>query len=158
MIELALQGFGAKEIAQSMGYSPQGVSNVMACAIFQDELARQRDLRQQVVRQTVASTVVDARDKLNSLALKAVNKAEELLKSTNENIALRSVTTILDRIDGLTVQEKPVEAQLLSKDRMILIIETMRERGLDPAKYVQSKVVETPIVQPQFVPPASEAA
>lgn len=141
MIELVLEGYGAAEIAQAMGYSPQGVSSVMACAIFQDELSLQRARRQSVHLQAVASTVVEARDKLHGLAVKAVDRLQQTLNSTNENIALRSVTTILDRIDGLNIPEKEkTQPQIVSQDRLVLIIETMRERGLNPSKYIDGTI------------------
>jgi len=144
MIELVLEhGYGVKEVAQAMGYSLAGTGNVMACSIFQDELARQRALRQKQNSEIAAVSVVEARDKLQSLAIKAVDKLDGLLDSKNENIQHKAVESILDRVEGvMVVENRRVETQVISTDRLQLILIGMQERGLDPRKYVKSTVVE----------------
>jgi len=141
MIEYALQGLGVKEIAQTMGYSPQGVGSVMACAIFQDELARKRAKLEKVQHQVVASTVVQARDRLHGAAVTAADKLITLVQSKNENVAMKAIDSILNRVEGLVVPPQVVQPQLVSQDRLQLFIITMNERGLDPKRFVSSQPV-----------------
>ena len=98
MLELAIEGYGAKEIAQALDCTPQSVSLVMRSPLFQSEIARRRDMREKVQDDVAASTVVEARAKLDSLAVEAVDVQGKLLNSEDDGVALRASDSILKRV------------------------------------------------------------
>lgn len=129
MVELELLGLKPGEIAERLGYTREGVTVVQSSPCYQHELARRRANHEQVHDQTVASTVVEARAKLDGLAEAAVDKLKVHLESADARISMMSVKEILDRADGLAPTKGPVQVEVLNADRMQLLLLAVRESG-----------------------------
>lgn len=131
MMELYLQGYGVKDIALRMNYTPQGVTQVINSPIFQHELSRRRKNIENVHDNTVASTVVEAR---NVLAMASRQAAERLVEkmqpggSEDERIEMMAIKEVLDRSIGVEAPQKDVTVNILSVDRLQLLIQSIEER------------------------------
>lgn len=134
MLDLVLQGFSNKEIAEKMGYTPQGVMQVINSPIFQHELARRRGNREKVHDEIVASTVVEARDFLQSKALDAAKRLVDKMENTkDERIEMMSIREVLDRSIGVEAPPSNISVQILSVERLQLLQQSIQERGKEVA-------------------------
>ncbi len=98
ILSLCVEGFTRKDIALSLGMSPEGVGLIINSPLFQDELVKQRASSMQDAR--TLSTVKDqtALNILQEAAVDAANKHVTLLDSENDRTAQMSANSILDRV------------------------------------------------------------
>lgn len=80
IVELTLEGVDQKDIGKQLGISQSSVRMVQNSPVFQGELARRREEREKVADRGHAEDLTRAREKLNSLAEKAVGVHEELME------------------------------------------------------------------------------
>lgn len=108
IVDLCLQGYGPKEISQVVGMTPQAVSLITKSPVFQQELSRRRETMEKTVNSEIASTISNARLKLEANAEKAIDKVTDLMeKAEDERVQLTAARDILDRVFGDASAPKP---------------------------------------------------
>jgi hypothetical protein len=97
-----LAGLDRSAIAQQTGYTPEGVGRILSSPLFQAELARRRATQNKKVVEENVSNVTKAREKMEGLALKAVEVHEDVMNSAEATFAdkQRSADSILKQIFG----------------------------------------------------------
>lgn len=143
MLELYLEGFKPGEIAASLGVTREGVTWVIASSAFQSQLARRRSDRENVHDQMVASTVARAREKLASASEVAADKLIEHLDSQDSRISMMAVKEILDRGCGGGADKGGIQVNILSAERVQLLLQSINEAGhgslIDQAQQAKEK-------------------
>lgn len=127
ILELYLQGFKPGEIARELGVTREGITWVVSSPCFQHELARRRKDRETVHDQMVASTVGAARAKIEGAAEAAADGLIDTLSSQDERVRLMGIKEILDRAGASTASKTPVSVQILSPERVQLLIQSINE-------------------------------
>jgi hypothetical protein len=102
MVDLSLAGLDRSQIAEKTGYTPEGVGRILSSPLFQAEVARKRAIQDKKVVGENVSFVTKAREKMESLAVKAVEVHETVMVSAEATFAdkQRSADSILKQIFG----------------------------------------------------------
>jgi len=100
ILELALAGHKARDIAQAVDMTPEGVGLIMRAPLFQDALARRRKEQSIRVDEAKAEDSQRARGVLEQAAVAAAETQVALLQAEKEDVKLRASNSILDRIIG----------------------------------------------------------
>ena len=100
IVELYLEGITRKEIAHTIGMSPEGVGLIISSSLFQDEVGRRREIRNETMDDRHNSSTLEVKGILEENAIKAANVQVALLASDDETIKLRASGSILDRVLG----------------------------------------------------------
>lgn len=152
ILELALLGYGPKEIALSFDppMTPQGVGQIMAAPIFQNELSRRRASQEKNSDEAHAVGVGEAKSRLAELALAAVNVHGELMEGPNEaSVRQRSADSILNKVfprgtadisdsnplSGLTV---------ITIENFTLLREALKESNIEPQGVLVEEAPQAP--------------
>lgn len=95
IIDLAIEGLSNKAIAEELGIVPQTVSNLLGNPLAQGEIARRRASQESDQDRTRASTISEARAKIDASAGKAADTLVGLLDGQSETVQLSSAKEIL---------------------------------------------------------------
>jgi len=95
IIKMCLCGITRNDIASTLKMSPEGVGLIINSPLFQDELARQREMQ---IRKDSEVRSNDALDILQNAAADAAQKHVNLLDSDDERVVQASANAILDRV------------------------------------------------------------
>lgn len=130
IIELALEGWSTKDIAQEMDMTPQGIGLIISSPRFQDELSRRRENQEKTADDIHTHTIVQAKDHLEANALKAAETQVGLLSSNSDNIRLTSAQQILDRVLEKKESQKPTV--VINADTIQMLQQVLVESGGGP--------------------------
>lgn len=139
LLRLVITGAHTMEqMAQMMGYTPEGLRNVVKSPLFQDELARRRAVVERSENVAIADGLTMAQDLLKKTAVAAVEKMEEVMAtSADHKIQLDAADKILkyafpkDVIKGGNAQTTVVVLDSAKLDRLR---EALNEAGLSTEK------------------------
>lgn len=98
ILEMCIDGFGAKEIAEVVGMTPQAISLITNAPLFQDALAKRREVVVKKIDQIRVSTVQTARERLESAAEDAANVHITALDDEDVRVQQASATAILNKV------------------------------------------------------------
>jgi len=98
ILDLTLEGIPRPEIASLVDMTPQQISNIQNSPVFQDELARRRERRNDIVDRTSANALVEAKEKLTALSVQAVEVLESHLGHQDARVQQSAAKDILDRV------------------------------------------------------------
>jgi len=99
ILELCLEGFDNKTIAQALGISTVTVSSIINAPLFQHELSRRRRDHERQSDELRLKTLQQAKAQLENAATQAVEKHISLMEhSEDERVQLASAKSILDRV------------------------------------------------------------
>ena len=105
MLQLALQGYGPTEVAQSLGMTKESVSIIMRSPLFQSALGRLRREQETALVENEAETTQRARTTLENASVRAAERQVALLEAESEKVQLAAADSILDRVLGKTSPE-----------------------------------------------------
>lgn len=101
VLDLALLGLGAKEIAEELEMTPQGVSNILNSPKFQNEIALRRKQQNADIDKTKVTALSRVKEIFEENAEKAANVHVDALEHEDIRVRQTSATAILNRIyDG----------------------------------------------------------
>jgi len=138
MMELAMQGYSTKEIAQACDVHIATVSNVFNSPLFQEEVSKRRMDRKEKLEKEVERIEGDALEYLQKHAMTAARKTVELVGSDNERIALSSAKEILDRV----ASKERHTSVFMDGDAMRTLMDALRETRQVKEIVVEEKVKE----------------
>ena len=98
ILRLCIEGLTRKEIALGLSMSPEGVGLIINSPLFQDELAKHREVSMKDAREISNVQDVEAINILQEAASDAARKHVDLLNSDNDRTAQMSANSILDRV------------------------------------------------------------
>ena len=105
MIDLSLEGRTRKDIAEIVGMTPQNVYLVSESPLFQQELARRREKKDEHHDSDTLLALEEAKNILSRGASQAAQVHVDLLDSQSERVKQASASAILDRT-GLAPQRQ----------------------------------------------------
>ena len=129
ILELALSGVSKKEIAASIGMTPQAISLITNAPLFQDALSRRREERTKRSDEERGLDLSQAMDTLEEGSIKAADKVVGLIDSPDERIALKSAESVLDRVFHLTDRDKTASVIVNTDQLQILQIAIQESLG-----------------------------
>ncbi len=146
IVELCLEGITRNDIAHTIGMTPEGVGLIISSPLFQDELARRREIRNKTMDDNHCGDTLRVKEILEENAEAAAQTQVDLLKSEDESIKLRASGSILDRVLGKP-QSNDVSSGVvgltISADQVqILQIALSESQGLSKSKALSVKVVD----------------
>ncbi len=112
MLEFNMRGWTNKQIADHLGMTQQNVSVVMRSPSFQHELSMRRAKLEEMSNQSIVSSDQEVTDSIRAGAKAAVERILSGIDSVDENVAIRSSESILDRAGFPKVSK--VESKSLS--------------------------------------------
>ena len=125
ILSLCVEGLTRKDIALTLGMSPEGVGLIINSPLFQDELAKQRVVSMQDARNLSVEKDQSALNIMQGAAVEAANVHVGLLESDNDRTAQMSANAILDRV--LASDKQNVGAMKLDSTVVNLIQITINE-------------------------------
>lgn len=155
LLRLCLTGmYSNSQMASMLGYTPEGIRNVIDSPLFQDELARRRKALETTEATAVRDGITQARDLLNQTAVSAVEKMEEVMATSgDQKIQLDAADKILKYAIGKGDQQQEIQRQVvvLSEEKLLALRAVMDECGFTVtdagSKKVESTVVEAQVPQ-----------
>ena len=123
ILELCLQGFRSKDIAEAVGLTPQAISLITNSPMFQDALARRRADQQGNLDEETAQTEHEALDLLRKHSKDAAQVQVDLLEAPDGRLALASANSILDRVLGKAPAEAASAAPVMVLAENIQILQ-----------------------------------
>lgn len=134
MVEDCLLGMTRKQIAEKHGMTPEGIGAICKSPAFQDELARERSLQRDGVREVAVIGATHVRDRLTQASMDAADRMIGLMgENSSPEIQLRSSQYILDRVlgkDGPEGNTGPV-VQITADQMTVLVIAMKESQGKD---------------------------
>jgi len=97
ILDLVLAGWIQRKIADELGLSYVGVSNIVTSRVFQAELARRREEQNQRIDRTESVRQMSVREILEGATVEAAEKQVGLLRSPNVRVQQMAAMDILDR-------------------------------------------------------------
>lgn len=97
ILEFVLRGWTNKQIADHLSITPQNVSVVTRSASFQHEVSMRREKLEDMSNQSIVSSDQEVTDAIREGTKHAVDRILGCIDSTDENVAIRASTEILDR-------------------------------------------------------------
>lgn len=96
MVQLVLDGWSAKEIADSTGRSYIGVQHILATPLFQAEVARRRKELNQLADDHSQQVRTKANKILEDSLIECSNKQVELTNSLDERVRQSAISEVFD--------------------------------------------------------------
>ncbi len=97
ILEFYLRGWTNKQIADNLNITPCNVSVVTRGQSFQHEVAMRREKLNELSNQSIVSSDQVVSDAIREGTQAAVDRILGCIQSTDENVAIRASTEILDR-------------------------------------------------------------
>jgi len=123
IMELCLQGYTQRDIADSLGMSQTAISLIVNSPVFQDELAKRRSTQQKMTDEVSVkertNIVSDLRQKIEEAAMDAADVHIKNLKNENPRVAQVSADAILDRV--LAKNTAPTHITVIEKGAIELL-------------------------------------
>jgi hypothetical protein len=140
-------------MASMLGYTPEGIRNVIDSPLFQDELARRRKALETSEAVAVRDGLTQARDLLNQTSVAAVEKLEEVMATSgDQKIQLDAADKILKYAIGKGDQQQEVQRQVvvLSEEKLIALRAVLDECGFTSSDSGSKVIpVESRVVEPE---------
>ena len=131
ILELCLQGYSTKDIAQAVSLTPQAISLITNSPLFQDALARRRSERQAIGDEEAVQAEVEALDLLRKHSKDAAQVQVDLLEAPDGRVALVSANSILDRVLGKAPPEAQSSAPVMVLAENIQILQVALKESRD---------------------------
>jgi predicted transcriptional regulator len=132
VLELAMMGLNTKSIADELGMTPQGVSNITNSPKFQNELALRRDEQNHEIDKTKVTALSKVKTIFESSAEDAANVHVNALTDEDVRVRQTSATAILNRIYGEDKGNSGTGGQVLSAETINVLNISIKE-GLSDA-------------------------
>ncbi len=162
ILELVLDGFGPKEIAEVVGMSKEGVGQVIMAPIFQNELANRRQKQTRAFEDNRVKDVSAAKKRLEELAIEAVETHAELMGPDHKpEVRQRSADAVLSKvyprgIDGSGGENSPLAGvTIITLGDLKSLQVALRESGRAP---VDGAIVDSCSEELSGAPKDAEAA
>src|SRR4051812_3472524 len=83
LLRLVLAGTSShSQMAEMLGYTPEGLRNVIKSPLFQDELARRRSISVRQDNETIRDGLTQSRDLINKTSVAAVETIERVMATS----------------------------------------------------------------------------
>lgn len=126
IVDLALQGYTNRQIAEQMNRTPEGIGLVLKSPLVQGELSRRREIQNQAQATGSANTLNRAKEILIEALVPATNTLVSLLHSENQSIQRQSANDIFSLVYG-TEGTKTPSATVINIEQMNVLIQALKE-------------------------------
>lgn len=126
IVDLALQGYTNRQIAEQMNRTPEGIGLVLKSPLVQGELSRRREIQNQAQATGSANTLNRAKEILIEAAVPAANTLVSLLDAQDDSIKRQSANDIFKMIYG-TEGTKAPSATVINIEQMNVLIQALKE-------------------------------
>jgi len=125
IVDLALEGLGAKEIASIVGMTPVGIGMLLRSPLVQAEISRRRGLSESVQDEARGLVPNEALKILQNAAVPAANVQVSLLEAEDDSIRQRASKEILERVFGPSkTQEGSSRPQIVINTETLQVLQT----------------------------------
>jgi transcriptional regulator len=130
IMELFLDGLSYKEVADTLGMTPQAIQLISKSPLFQNELARRRESHETSLSKTRTEAQSEAQAILNQNARKAAETEADLLDEDDPSIRRKSAEAILDRVLGKGDQQQSSVVHINTESLQLLQLALKEENQL----------------------------
>jgi DNA-binding transcriptional regulator GbsR (MarR family) len=131
IIELSLLGMTIREIADEVGMSPLGVSNVINSPRFQEELATRRVSHNEAVDNSKVSALSKIKSLIDENAEKAMQVHLDCLEEEDVRVRQSSASTILNKLFEGNKQEVGSQSSISISGETIQILNVTIQEAVD---------------------------
>lgn len=128
IVDFAIRGLKAKEIAERLGLTQPYVCTIMAAPNFQHQLAIRRSKFEDQADEQLVRSDAEAADVLKESAKDAAKRMVELMEGESESISFKASADIMDRV-GPQKQQRDAQMQqnivIVDEKAAVLIKETL---------------------------------
>lgn len=156
IVELAAAGHTYTTIARILGMNPRSVGLILRSPLVQPELARMRGRLNdsEILKLDREATLGKARSILESSALKAAQRLNDLMDSKDDSVSLRAADKILDRVFGRSDENRGAVVNI-TNEQINLLVTAMKESEHE-TKLPNRRATEAPHDESNHVPQTAQ--